>query len=109
MATSGTKHKMKKLTYILIAFLIAMVLVDCKKKKSAEEEEEEGSSFDKSGMLSNYADNLVIPNLQAAKNALDSFVVSYNDFIQNKTVANLSVARQRYKRAYHQFQYASLF
>jgi predicted lipoprotein len=99
---------MKKITLILIAFLTVVSLADCKKKKASEEDQPE-DSFDKAAMLSNYADNLVLPNLQSAKHALDSFALSYTAFIQNKTVANLNVARQKYIRAYSQYQHISLF
>jgi uncharacterized protein len=99
---------MKKLTLILILFLFAVLLVDCKKKNILEEAELE-VSFDKSGMLSNYSNNLIVPNFQLAKQALDSFAISYNDFIQNKTVVNLLATRQKFNRAYHQYQLVSLF
>lgn len=99
---------MKKITLIILAFLIIGILADCKKKKTNEEDEPE-ISFDKSGMLSNYADNVIVPNFQLAKQALDSFVLAYNDFTQNKTVADLIVARQKFNRAYTQYQYISLF
>lgn len=99
---------MRKITLIIIAFLFTSLLVDCKKKKASEEDEPE-VSFDKSGMLANYSDNVIAPNFQLAKQALDSFALAYNDFIQVKTVTNLQVARQKFNRAYNQYQLISLF
>ncbi len=99
---------MKKITFILIAFLVTIFLADCKKKKNSEEDKPE-DSFDKSAMLSNYADNIILPNLQSAKNSLDSFAIAYTAFIQNKTVVNLNAARQKYVRAYSQYEHISLF
>ena len=99
---------MKKITLIIIAFLFTSLLVDCKKKKASEEDEPE-VSFDKSGMLANYSDNVIVPNFQLAKQALDSFAMAYNDFIQAKTVSNLQITRQKFNRAYHQYQLMSLF
>lgn len=101
--------KLKKITLILSAIIMAAIFVDCKKKKSTEEEAEPGASFDKSGMLSNYADNVIIPNFQTAKTTLDSFALAYNDFIQNKTVSNLIIARQKFIRAYANYQHISAF
>jgi len=99
---------MRKITIIIIAFLVTTILVDCKKKKASEEDEPE-VSFDKSGMLSNYSDNVIAPNLELAKQSLDSFAMAYNDFIQVKTVANLQIVRQKFNRAYRQYQLMSLF
>ncbi len=98
---------MKKKILVLSLLLLAVFLFDCKKKKASEEEPE--IAFDKSGMLSNYSNNIIIPNFQVAKYALDSFAIAYNDFIQTKTVANLLVARQKFNRAYQQYQIMSLF
>ncbi len=99
---------MKKITLIIIALLFIGILTDCKKKKKSEEEDPE-ISFDKSGMLSNYSNNVIAPNFTVAKTALDSFALAYADFIQTKTVANLLVARQKFNRAYNQYQLMSLF
>ena len=99
---------MRKITLIIIVFLFTSLLVDCKKKKAGEETEPD-ISFDKSGMLVNYSDNVIMPNFQFAKQSLDSFAMAYNDFIQSKTVVNLQVARQKFNRAYNQYQLISLF
>jgi predicted lipoprotein len=99
---------MKKITPLLIALFTVIFLADCKKKKTSEEDQPE-DSFDKSGMLANYADNVILPNLQTAKNSLDSFALAYNTFSQNKTTANLNAARQAYARAYSCYQHISLF
>lgn len=97
---------MKKITlYFLSITVVALLFSNCKKKKTEEEE----IPFDKSGMLSNYANNVITPNFSIAKNALDSFALSYNDFTLNKNVASLNVARQKFIRAYITFQYISTF
>lgn len=101
---------MKKITSLLIisVFISSLFLIACKKKKIDEEEETE-ASFDKAAMYSNYADNVILPNLQSCKIALDSFALEYNNFIANKNVTNLAVARQKFIRAYIQFQYIGTF
>lgn len=99
----------KKILYILSALFIIGILSDCKKKNKTEEEEELETQFDKAAMLGNYADNVILPNLQNCKIALDSFALEYNNFIANKNVANLAVVRQKFIRAYIQFQYIGTF
>lgn len=99
---------MKKITtYFLSIMLFAFLFSSCKKKTTDEELLED--SFDKSGMLTNYADNVIMPNLNMAKNALDSFAASYNDFKLTKNTANLTIAKQKFIRAYETFQYISTF
>lgn len=100
---------MKKVVrYILSMTVIAVLFSNCRCKKKATEEIAE-DVFDKPGMLSNYADQLIIPNFVMAKQALDSFALAYTDFKQTKTVANLLVVRQKFIRAYTAFQYISAF
>jgi len=100
---------MKKLILLSFALATALVFADCKKKKGLSDEEELNASFDKSAMFSNYADNLILPNLQSAKSALDSFALAFDDFIQNKTAANLATARQKFIAAHIRYEHISLF
>lgn len=99
---------MKKTTLYFLSITVIMLLFsNCNKKKTEEEVLED--SFDKSGMLSNYANNVIMPNLNLAKNELDSFAIFYNDFKLTKNTVNLNIARQKFIRAYVSFQYVSTF
>lgn len=60
-------------------------------------------------MLSNYSENVIVPNLSAFKISIDSLVNSFNTFIQTKNSSNLSSVRQNYRAAYIKFQYISSF
>ena len=99
---------MNKIALILMLLSITFTVVECKKKKQTEEEEAE-TSFDKTGMLSNYSSNVIVPHIQAAKNSIDSFAVAYNNFVSNKTVQNLITARQKFVVAYKDYQKMELF
>lgn len=98
---------LKKISSLVLLFGLISLLIACNKKKQEEEEPE--VQFDKTGMLTNYADNVLIPNFQSAKNALDSFALAYNDFTQSKSEADLIIARQKFIAAYARFQYISAF
>jgi len=100
---------MKKLILVIFAVATALIFTDCKKKNGLSEEEELDASFDKSVMFANYADNLIVPNLQSAKTALDSFALAFNDFMQSKIVANLAIARQKFITAHIRYEHMSLF
>ncbi len=99
---------MKKIISAFLLLFVLFAVVECKKKKLSEEEEEE-NSFDKSGMLSNYSSNVIIPNIHIAKNAMDSFAVAYHNFTANKTVQTLITARQKFIMAYKDYQKMELF
>lgn len=98
----------KKTGILLCLTFLAFSLSDCKKKKESEEEELE-NSFDKTGMLTNYADALVIPNFLNAKKSLDSLTQSYNTFAQNINEPNLLAVRQKFLSAYIQLQHIWTF
>jgi predicted lipoprotein len=102
-------NTMKKITCLLSALLLIAILFNCKKKKLTEDEDALETSFDKPAMLSNYADNVIVPNFINAKTSLDSFALAYTAFLQNKTVANLIVVRQKFNSAYIKFQHISLY
>jgi predicted lipoprotein len=99
---------MKKIIFVFLLLSVAFTIVECKKKKQTEEEEAE-AAFDKSGMLSNYSSNIIIPNIQVAKNSIDSFSVAYSNFISNKTVQTLALARQKFIQAYKDYQKMEVF
>ncbi|MES2514383.1 MAG: imelysin family protein [Bacteroidota bacterium] len=100
---------MKKITFIFLLFSVTFSVIECKKKNQLEEEQEEETSFDKSGMLSNYSSNVVIPNILVAKNSIDSFAVAYTSFTANKNTQTLIVARQKFIQAYKDYQKMELF
>ncbi len=100
--------KLRGLTFILSVGLITLVFIACKKKAKNKEEEEE-TTFDKPAMLTNYADNLIIPNFQSFKSSIDSLVISFNAFTQNKNVTTLTSLRQKYIVASAKFQHVSTF
>ncbi|MES2761442.1 MAG: imelysin family protein [Bacteroidota bacterium] len=100
---------MKKVALIFLLFSVTFAVVECKKKNQLEDEKDEETSFDKSGMLNNYSSNVIIPNIQVAKNSIDSFAVAYNAFLSNKTTQTLDLARQKFIKAYKDYQKMELF
>lgn len=99
----------KKAGILLCVVFLTITLTDCKKKKNSEDEEELENSFDKTGMLTNYADALVIPNFQQAKSSLDSLIQAYNTFSQNINEPNLLIVRQKFVNTYIQCQHIWTF
>lgn len=103
---------MKKGTFIKYGFVISVLsvlfLLACKKKdKSPEEANEE--TFDKQGMLINYADNLIIPAYSAFKISFDSLDLSFTTFKNNITLAAFQDLKTKLNAAYSRYQRVSLF
>ena len=97
--------KFRNTIIIFTVIFSTLFFIACDKKKQKTVDEE--IQFDKSAMLTNYADNVIIPNFQAFKISLDSLVNSFNTFVQTKTVANLIIVRQKYITANLKFQHIS--
>lgn len=93
----------------LCSALTLVVFAYCKKKDTETPGADDGVVFDKPAMLANYADSVIIPNLQAAKVNIDALVSSFENFSQNKTVVNLQDLRLKYIEAAVSFQYISTF
>ncbi len=95
--------------FILGVIITTLFFIACDKKKKDKKDDNEDTSFDKPAMLANYSENIIVPNFQSFKIALDSLVNAYTVFIQTKTVADLTVLRQKYIRATIKFQHVSTF
>lgn len=93
----------------IIAILITVFLIACNKQKKDKPNDTDETSFDKPAMLTNYADNIIVPNFQSFKTSLDSLVLSFNVFIQTKSLTNLTALRQKYISTLVKFQYISAF
>ena len=107
MAIIERLSKYKNTISVLGISILLLIFIACKKKKTKNVEEE--TVFDKSAMLTNYADNLIVPNLQNFKTALDSLELSFQNFVQAKTTANLNALRQKHYTAYIKFQHIASF
>lgn len=104
---------MKKSIYIILSLLLAVSVLSCKKKKKAEEEEEEQQqleeSFDKAGMLSNTADNIILISFNELKTSLDSLESRLLQFEQGPEINKLNTVRQKLQTAYKKYEHCSPF
>lgn len=101
--------KLRSLLAFSGAILCTLVFVYCKKKDKDTPSTEEPAAFDKPAMLTNYADNVIIPNLEYSKINTDACVAAFDNFVQNKTLPNLQALRQKYVEATVSFQHISAF
>jgi uncharacterized protein len=98
--------KRKISIYFCLASL-TLLFSQCDKKK--EEEATPESSFDKSGMLANIGDNLIIPAYADFKISVDSLKLVSDAFVANPTAASLDDLQASFFRCYSQFQWISTY
>lgn len=100
---------MKSLNYILIAVVFLLLATNCRNKKDKDPVEDPAEVFDKQGMLTNYADALIIPSYTNFKTSFDSLVNVYNAFKTSGTLSDLQIVRQKFLVAYLRYQRCDLF
>ena len=72
-------------------------------------EEMPGADFDRSAMLQQVADDLVIPNFQTLRNSVDQLAVETEAFVQNPDEERLADLRSAWIEAAIDHQYCSAF
>ncbi|MBC7861467.1 MAG: imelysin family protein [Bacteroidia bacterium] len=102
---------MKKTKTVWIFSMTCLIFVffifSCKNKK--EEEATPEDSFDKSGMLANYADNLIVPSYSALKISIDSLAYLNSQFVSNPVLSSLTDLQSGFQTAYLSYQQVSVF
>lgn len=98
---------MKKRSIIFIFCLLAGFSISCKKPK--DDKTNPITSFDKSGMLANIGDNIIIPSYNELKSKADSLHKKHLFFINNPDVNSLSVLQSAFVDAYLAYQSVSVF
>lgn len=91
---------------ILVLICSVALLFSCGDNDSPEET---SNDFDRTTMLTNWADNIIIPsytNYQTKVNTLNTSIVSFN---ANPTEANLILVRNNWKEAYIAYQYVAIY
>lgn len=100
---------MKTLKYISLALILSTFFVECRPKKEKDPDEDPAAVFDKQGMLTNYADGLIIPSYSNFKTSLDSLVNVYTTFKTSGTLNDFQIVKQRFAVVYLKYQRCDLF
>lgn len=99
---------LKNTVFIFIGVLIlASSFFSCKEKK--EEEVTPEVSFDKSGMLANIGDNLIVPSYAKLKISFDLMQLSADQFFANPTLSSLTDLQTVFLQTYTDYQWCSTF
>jgi predicted lipoprotein len=92
---------------LLLTGVLALTMNSCKKEEEPEITPEE--SFDKSGMLANIGDNLILPSYIKLKASVDSMKIASDVFIASPTAITLAELQTRVLQAYTRYQYCSAY
>jgi predicted lipoprotein len=93
-------------TLFLATAAASVMFFACKKSDSSGSEPTGG--FDKTGMLTNYADNMILPGYTSLQQALGNLETAVNNFIDNPTTANQQALMPVFKAAYLQYERTSV-
>ncbi|MBN8696010.1 MAG: imelysin family protein [Bacteroidetes bacterium] len=98
----------KNVLGVFVLFALFVVAVSsCKKDKDEEVTPE--STFDKPGMLTNYADSIILPQYQQFKQKIDSLKLLADAFVAAPNLSNLPVLQSHFLSTYEQYQWISTF
>jgi len=99
--------KLNKFFPILVLLVVSSCLIAC----SSDDPENDNSTdnFDRSLMLMNWADNIIIPSYQNFSNETNALKVASDNFISETTEENFNTLRQEWEDAYLSFQTIAMY
>ncbi|WP_109438037.1 imelysin family protein [Aquimarina sp. AU119] len=98
---------MKKLLFSVC--VIASIIAGCSSGDDANEPGGTTDSFDRKALLTNIADNIVIPAYQSFSNDMTALKTATSDFETTTDEANLVILRNAWIKAYTSWQSVSMF
>jgi uncharacterized protein len=95
---------------ILLAATLFVLLFSCSKKSSeTAPPTEHPGTFDKSAMLTNYADNVIVPAYQQLQENINALVTAVNAFADAPSADSRNGALEAFRHAYERYQYVEVF
>ena len=100
------KTIMKKLSGIII---MVILIVACSSSDEGYGGGNESPSFDQGALLSNLADNLIIPSFNRLQEQLSAFDVARATFVNERTQENLNALSSAWQTAYLEWQHVEMY
>ncbi|HEY0029466.1 MAG TPA: imelysin family protein [Bacteroidia bacterium] len=101
--------KLKNKIVLGITFTLVFGIGVSSCKKDNEEEPLPEDSFDKSGLLTNIGDNLIVPQYQLLKAKTDSLQILTTNFTNTPSLSSLTALQTGFLQAYTAYQWISSF
>ena len=98
---------MKKIKYIFLSLFSIFLIIAC--SADSEEEQNDIPEFDRSTILKNYAENIIIPRYNDFKADVDALKIAVDDFTTSPNSANFDKAHSQWFTAYKTWQYVEMF
>lgn len=96
-------RNIKKIVFIGLAFFI--LSASCKKKEVVEPE----ITFEKKDIMTQLADNYIVPSISKVQTDVNSLSTSWQSFLFEPTQENFDATKESWKAAYKSFQYVKMF
>ncbi len=98
---------MKIISSISVVIATFLLLFSCNKNSAPEKDDPD--TFDKTAMLTSYADNLIIPAYQAMQEKINALQAAADAFAETPSVSTQNAARAAYKEAHLQYTRTEIF
>ncbi|RTZ02268.1 iron-regulated protein A precursor [Flavobacterium bomense] len=92
---------------ILLVLSFVAVFLACSSNDG--ENNTDGDNFDRKALLTNWADNIIVPSYVNYQAKVQILVTSTNTFVATPTEANLQILRTSWLEAYKAYQYISMY
>ena len=92
---------------IFYFILFAFTIIAC--SSDSEDEIDQIPQFDRSSILKNYADNIIIPRYNDFKSELDNLKIAVDNFTQNPNTSNFDEVHINWLNTYKKWQYVEMF
>ena len=100
---------MKKFSLVLVLLAACIATMYSCSKSSKGSDDENTNGFDKSAMLTYYADNMIIPGYTALQEKLAAFQIAADAFLAAPTTTTQDAAKIAYTALYLQYERTAVF
>lgn len=94
---------------VVLSLLTIIILWSCSSDDDSDTNNNQNDGFDRSAMLVNWADNIIIPTYEDLNTKLETLVTQKDVFIAEPNATNLESFRTAWKDAYKVWQHAEMF
>ena len=92
---------------ILLILSLIVLIAAC--SSNGEEDDTGGNNYDRKALLTNWADNIIIPSYVNYQTKVQTLINNTNTFVTTPSEANLQTVRTSWFEAYKAYQYISMY